>query len=362
MPAELVSVMMPAYNAGKYISQAVNSLLAQTSPDWELVVIDDGSTDDTAHVLARYSDPRIRVYHQANAGEAAARNAALDRVRGKYLAFLDADDIFLPEHIETAAAFLQAHPEYAGLYTDGYYINQDGQRLKPLSARRRGPFEGDIFEQVMRSSDVFGAPVCVFLTHKVIIQANLRFDPEIIIGPDWDFLTQYAQVGRFGYSPKTTCFYRVHSTNISLRTNIEKRTRSLARCREKAIHMARFGECSQEARFYVFYDLLINLLGENQERRREIIQWPEFLALPPVFQAQLVRHMAVNLLVGGQDYALAGDWLRLSKKLDSRDIRTLFLSGVYRLSPRLCETLLRLRKGGREEKGQISPFADLFQP
>lgn len=354
--------MMPAYNAGRYIAQAVDSVLAQTFLDWELIVIDDGSTDDTAQVLACYSDPRIQIFHQANSGEAAARNAALDRASGKYLAFLDADDVFLPDHLETAAAFFQANPGYDGLYTDGYYINQDGQRLKPLSARRRGPFEGDIFEQVMRSSDVFGAPVCVFLTRQVIVQAALRFDLEIIIGPDWDFLTQYAEKGRFGYSPKTTCLYRVHTTNISLRTNLEKRTRSLARCREKTIHMARFGECSPEARFFVFYDLMVNLLKADQDRRDEIVRWPEFQALPTTLQAQLVRHMAVDLLVSGQNSALAGDWLRLALELDPTETRTRFLSSLYRVSPRLCETVLRFRKGGKEDQGPVSPFADLFQP
>lgn len=360
MTDDLVSIMMPAYNAERYIAQAIDSALAQTYPHWELVIVDDGSTDQTAQILTGYTDPRIMVFHQQNSGEAAARNAALNHVHGKYLAFLDADDVFLPEHLETAVDYFTAHPDSDGLYTDGYYINQDGQRLKPLSARRRGPFQGDIFEQVMRSSDVFGAPVCVFLSCPVIFQGQLRFDAEIVIGPDWDFLTQYAERTRFGYSPNGTCLYRVHTTNISLRTKQEKRIHSLVRCREKAIQMSRFGECSPESRAFVFYDLLINLLKDKPEQQAEIIQWSEFQALPPAEQAQLLRLMAGDVLVSGRKTRLAGEWLRQAQALNPADKKANLLNSLYRLSPWLCRVLVRAKKGRQPEPGQPSPFADLF--
>ena len=88
---------MPVYNGELFIEQALDSLLAQSFQDWELIIVDDGSTDSTPFILNRYAvDPRIRVIRQNNAGEAGARNTGLDNMKGEYMAFLDADDIYLP--------------------------------------------------------------------------------------------------------------------------------------------------------------------------------------------------------------------------------------------------------------------------
>jgi len=96
----LVSVMMPAFNAEAYIDLAIDSLIRQSYEDWELIVIDDGSADATPEIVRGYADPRIRMYGQRNGGEANARNTALHHLHGEYVAFLDADDIFLPDQFQ----------------------------------------------------------------------------------------------------------------------------------------------------------------------------------------------------------------------------------------------------------------------
>ena len=96
---ELVSVMMPAYNAENYIEAAVKSVLAQSYDHWELIVVDDGSTDGTASVVAEFDDPRIKLFKQSNGGESAARNTAIRQMQGEFVAFLDADDMYLPDHL-----------------------------------------------------------------------------------------------------------------------------------------------------------------------------------------------------------------------------------------------------------------------
>jgi len=105
-----VSVVMPVYNAAPYLPEALDSLLAQTLADFELVCVDDGSTDDSAAIIAEYAarDSRIELLRQANASAGAARNAGIDRASGDYLAFLDADDVFLPSLLEHAVARLDA--------------------------------------------------------------------------------------------------------------------------------------------------------------------------------------------------------------------------------------------------------------
>lgn len=354
-----VSIMMPAYNAEQYISQAIESVLAQTFQNWELLIVNDGSSDRTPEIISLYRDERIKVYHQPNGGESAARNTALTHAQGEYLAFLDADDLYLPEHLKTAVTFLQTHPEFAGVYSDGYYINSSGQRLKPLSSRRRGPFAGDIFEEMVRASDVFGAPVCVVLQTDVIARHHLEFDTEIVIGPDWDFFIRYAEVAQFGYTAQLTCLYRIHQTNISTRTSAQKRRLYLAKCREKAIKLKRFNECSLQTRVFVFYDLLVNLLTGFPARQLEITRWSEFLALPTKEQARLLRLMASESLLRDQSNPEIGEWLSQSFHLNSLDWNSILLNITHSINPTLCRALLRFKSSLRRQSNQATLFAEL---
>lgn len=108
----MVSAVMPTFNKSEYLQQAIDSVLAQTFTDWELIIIDDGSTDNTADVLARCSDPRIRVHTlPENTGRSHARNVALQFARGRYIAICDSDDISAPTRFAEHVAFLDAHPE-----------------------------------------------------------------------------------------------------------------------------------------------------------------------------------------------------------------------------------------------------------
>lgn len=107
-----VSAIMPTYNAAPHLREAIDSVLAQTFTDWELIVVDDGSTDETQALLAAYTDPRIRVFELGeNHGSAHARNVALEFACGKYIAPCDSDDIFLPERFAREVAYLESHPE-----------------------------------------------------------------------------------------------------------------------------------------------------------------------------------------------------------------------------------------------------------
>jgi glycosyltransferase involved in cell wall biosynthesis len=115
--------MMPAYNAGTYIRQAIQSVLDQSYTNWELVIIDDGSTDQTNAIVSGYIDSRIKVVRQENRGEATARNNALRNIQGEYLACLDSDDIYLPQHLEVMVKLKinQVHLN-PGLYTLGLWV------------------------------------------------------------------------------------------------------------------------------------------------------------------------------------------------------------------------------------------------
>ena len=114
---ELVSIIMPTYNCGRFIADAIQSVLAQTYKAWELIIVDDGSTDNTAYIVASFTDPRIRyLRNEQNMGAALTRNKALREAKGHYIAFLDADDLWTPEKLEHQIAFMQ-HNGYDFTYT-----------------------------------------------------------------------------------------------------------------------------------------------------------------------------------------------------------------------------------------------------
>src|ERR1700760_2526444 len=107
MAAPFFSVVIPVFNRAGPLAQAIESVRAQTFQDFEIVVVDDGSTDDPRAAVGRFADPRIRYFRQANAGGGAARNHGIDEARGQFVAFLDSDDVFLPHHLASMHRLLE---------------------------------------------------------------------------------------------------------------------------------------------------------------------------------------------------------------------------------------------------------------
>jgi glycosyltransferase involved in cell wall biosynthesis len=124
-----ITVLMPAYNAEKYIGWAIASVLGQTYTDFELVIVNDGSTDGTASVITAFNDPRIILINQANRGVAAALNTGLKHSRAPYIARFDADDICYPRRLEKQIRFLQENPEYVLVGSDVDYVLEDDDFL-----------------------------------------------------------------------------------------------------------------------------------------------------------------------------------------------------------------------------------------
>ncbi len=113
------SIIIPVYNLADYIQETLSGIKDQLWDDYEIIAVDDGSTDGTAELLDRLDNPRLTVLHQRNKGVSCARNTAINAARGVYIAFLDGDDVWLPEHLSHAAHFFQAHPD-AAWYTSSY--------------------------------------------------------------------------------------------------------------------------------------------------------------------------------------------------------------------------------------------------
>ncbi len=160
--AVTTSVIIPLYNKARFVERAMQSVLGQTHEDFELIVVDDGSTDGGAAIVERCRDRRVRLVRQANAGPGAARNRGLAEARGEFVAFLDADDEWLPEYLEKALACLEGPAREAACVSAGYMLHPPGRSMEPLW-RRRGLQEG-VYRVTPDMSPLFVVHLLAYLT------------------------------------------------------------------------------------------------------------------------------------------------------------------------------------------------------
>lgn len=161
---------MPLYNKAPYVRKAVESVVGQTYQDWELIVVDDGSTDGSGDFLTATADPRIQLVRQENAGVGAARNRGVALSEGSLLCFLDADDWWVPTFLEEMAGLVERHPE-AGIYGTGYWIVKNGRRrVAPIGVKEEFA-EGEI-----NYCRVYAKTLCMPLTSISVCMPRAVFD------------------------------------------------------------------------------------------------------------------------------------------------------------------------------------------
>lgn len=180
-----VSVIIPTFNRWPLVADAIESVLAQTFSDFELIVVDDGSTDGTIAELSRFGS-RLRLLTQPNGGVSAARNLAVRHARGSYLAFLDSDDLWLPRKLATQTAFMKRNPSVQICQTEEIWI-RNGVRVNP-KAKHRKP-SGDIFIPSLELCLV--SPSAVMLTRELFEQAG-GFDETLPVCEDYDLWLRIA--------------------------------------------------------------------------------------------------------------------------------------------------------------------------
>jgi glycosyltransferase involved in cell wall biosynthesis len=207
--AALVSVIVPCYNAGRYVAEAVTSALAQTYPAVEVIVIDDGSQDDSRERLAAFGD-RIRVITQPNRGVSAARNRGIAESRGEFLAYLDADDVWHRSKIEYQVRAIGAAPGAAFVHTRHYVIDNDGQPV-PFSRPGQPRVAGHCFEQLIRANGVLTSSVL----HRRSALAGHRFPEQLAAAEDWDVWLALAAGGEVIFIDFPFTGYRLHGANTS---------------------------------------------------------------------------------------------------------------------------------------------------
>lgn len=208
----LVSVILPAYNAEAFVAQAVASVRAQTYTDYELLAVNDGSTDRTGEILEELARhfPAMRVIHQANAGLAAARNAAVSQMRGEYIALLDADDLWLPEKLARCMAFLREHPDLSIVYTPmAPFDGATGRRMEGHSKScRAGRLTAELFQSIFVHD-----PAAVF--HKRVIETCGGFDESLPVCVGHEFWLRVSTKFAFGLIDEPLALRRWSETSLT---------------------------------------------------------------------------------------------------------------------------------------------------
>lgn len=213
-----VSVIIPVYNGEKYLSETLDSIIGQTFTDWEIVAVNDGSSDNSLNVLCEYQSKlglKMKVINQKNRGVSVARNVAIDTSEGEYLAFIDADDIWLPEKLEKQIELLEDNRNVALVYSNLLnLIGKNKTQRKQLINKKL--HRGKIFDPLFYFNFI---PLSSVVVRKKIIEKYGNFNIHYKIIQDYDILLRIAEDNEIDYVNDKLLLYRIHINNIS--SNVE---------------------------------------------------------------------------------------------------------------------------------------------
>ncbi|MCO6437536.1 MAG: glycosyltransferase family 2 protein [Phycisphaerae bacterium] len=245
--APLVSVVIPAYNAAQWLRRAVASVCQQTTHDWEIVLIDDGSTDDTPVIikeLAHDIGERMRSLRQPQAGSSAARNRGIEEARGRFIAFLDADDEFLSHKLERQLAMFARRPELGLVFGDYAYVDLNGERQpSAFDTKCRLPRLLPV-EHVGESDKICPPDLFNWLLHEYFIStitglvrrdmlgSTIRFPEGVSYAEEWLFYLKVSRECRCGFVDEALCLHHhvqgslsrtdVHGNHVRLRALLRR--------------------------------------------------------------------------------------------------------------------------------------------
>lgn len=207
-----VSVIIPTFNRNSFLESAIESVLTQTFRDFEIIIVDDASSDDVHECLKQFDDPRLKhIRHKVNRGEAGARNTGIENSTGEYIAFLDDDDTWLPEKIEQQLSVLENLPaKVAGIYSG--YVAIEFSSKKTLYTKVPA-MRGDICNDLL-VRNLIGTPSTVMIRRACIQQAGL-FDENLCYGVDHDFYLRIAKHYHFEYIKKPLVKYTIHEKRLT---------------------------------------------------------------------------------------------------------------------------------------------------
>lgn len=208
----IVSVVLTSYGHARYVQTAIESVLAQTLPDIEVVAIDDASTDESPAILQRYAHRARVVLHAQNRGTYACLNEGIDLTTAPYIAVLNSDDVWIPTKLERQVAILEREPQVGLVHTAVRFIDAEGNPIagNPLGVRFHPNPQGNLLAELLTRN--------LFITSSVLfrrecIQRCGRFEERLFGMGDWDLWLRIAEHYTIGYVPEALTLYRIHGQN-----------------------------------------------------------------------------------------------------------------------------------------------------
>jgi glycosyltransferase involved in cell wall biosynthesis len=214
-----VSVIIPTFNSSAYIAESVESILRQTYQDFEIIIVDDGSSDGTRRIIERYagrSGKTIRCLYQNNRGPGAARNHGMRYAQGKFIAFLDADDVWMPAKLSKQVSVMNNYPDIGLVYCDNYFVDKE-RRVLPDSAHRHALPSGDITLQFFYRYFMFTSAV---LARRFCIEQTGFFREDIFVGEDYHYFIRLCYGRMVGLVDEKLLEKRVLKESLSNRDSM----------------------------------------------------------------------------------------------------------------------------------------------
>ncbi|MEL6927283.1 MAG: glycosyltransferase family A protein [Cyanobacteria bacterium J06600_6] len=201
----MISIIIPAYNASQTIKETIESVRQQTDNDWELIVVNDGSTDNTLAVIESINEPRLKIISSTNGGVAIARNRGIAEAQGKYLAFLDADDLWVANKLELQLKALQENPEAIVAYSWTCFMDEEEDGYV-YHASPEYQYAGDVYPRLLEGDFVHSGSNTLIL--KSALDKVGGFDPKCSGCEDWDMWLRLAAAGEFAVVSQHQIMYR----------------------------------------------------------------------------------------------------------------------------------------------------------
>ena len=209
----LVSIIMNCRNSAKYLREALNSVYRQTFKDFEIIFWDNQSTDDSGKIAQSYGEPLKYYRGEKFLPLGAARNKAIEKASGKYIAFLDCDDIWLPEKLEKQVALLETNKALGLVYSDCYIIDSAGNAAEKTYFFNKKPLRGMVFKELIQANPI---PLLAAIITKEAFNKAGAFNPRYEISEEYDLWLRIAEFYPIDFIEQSLAKYRVHSGSITI--------------------------------------------------------------------------------------------------------------------------------------------------
>ena len=277
-----VSVIIHTYNREDYISETIESVLAQTYKDFEIIVIDDGSTDNTKKKLERFNS-KIKIIEQKNSERAVSRNNGIKAASGKYISILDSDDLWAENKLDEQVKILDSMQDVILVYGQCERINEKNQKIKSAKRQKEG-YSGNVFKELLLRNFIV-SPTPVF--KREFFEKTSGFETRYIPYEDWEFWLRLSLLGKFYFINKPLAFYRIHpeqSVKSAKAEKIEEVTTSLLKDSFKLTDISdplkRKALGTANLRFCYWYLLAGDIKSAKEKINNAINLYPRFVLDP----------------------------------------------------------------------------------